>query len=217
MPVGSRTVVAPGMLPPGLPSNDSTRVCRAGFAPVEPALRHRPADTVGTADAADRRGASLHGAHPCGWPSRRGRLGARDAARPISAARALDGQPATEATEVRILYDDDALYFGILCLDRSAATIVSTQLTRDADLDVDDRLTIVLDPFFDHRNGFFFQINPAGAPQRRADPRATRKRLTRDWDGIWSAASRRTGQGWIAEIAIPFKTLRFKPGQPCGD
>ena len=76
------------MLPPGLPSNDSTRVCRAGFAPVEPALRHRPADTVGTADAADRRGASLHGAHSCGWPSRRGRLGTRDATRSISAARA---------------------------------------------------------------------------------------------------------------------------------
>jgi len=123
------------------------------------------------------------------------------------------GQPPTEDTEVRVLYDEDALYFGITCLDRTPAAVVSTQLTRDADLDVDDRLTIVLDPFFDHRNGFFFQVNPAGA---RTDGQiaSNAERLTRDWDGIWSAAAQRTGQGWVVEIAVPFKTLRFKPGQP---
>ncbi len=125
----------------------------------------------------------------------------------------LQGQPPTEATEVRVLHDDEALYFGITCLDRTPAAIVSTQLTRDANLDVDDRLTIVLDPFFDHRNGFFFQVNPAGA---RTDGQISNnaQTLTRDWDGIWSAAGRRTAQGWVVEIAIPFKTLRFKPGQP---
>jgi hypothetical protein len=108
---------------------------------------------------------------------------------------------------------DDNLYFGITCLDRTPSAIVSTQLTRDADLDVDDRLTIVLDPFFDHRNGFYLQVNPAGA---RTDGQISNnaQTLTRDWDGIWSAAARRTGQGWVVEIAIPFKTLRFKPGQP---
>jgi uncharacterized protein DUF5916/cellulose/xylan binding protein with CBM9 domain len=118
----------------------------------------------------------------------------------------------SEETVVRVLYNDDALYIGILSQDRSPREIVSTQLTRDANLDVDDRITVVLDPFFDHRNGFFFQINPAGA---RSDGQVSNnsESLSLDWDGIWDAAARITDDGWIAEIAIPFKTLRFKPGQ----
>jgi hypothetical protein len=73
-------------------------------------------------------------------------------------------------------------------------------------------VTIIVDPFFDHRNGFFFQINPAGA---RTDGQVSNnaERLNRDWDGIWTAAAQRTDDGWQAEIAIPFKTLRFKPDQ----
>ena len=104
------------------------------------------------------------------------------------------------------------------CISGSSAAIdrqrgiVSTHLTRDANLDVDDQVTIVLDPFFDHRNGFFFQVNPAGA---RSDGQVSNngERLTRDWDGIWDAVAAHTDEGWIAEIAIPFKTLRFRPGQ----
>ncbi len=124
----------------------------------------------------------------------------------------VEAGESSERTVVRVLYDDNALYFGILSEDRSPREIVSTQLTRDADLDVDDRITIVLDPFFDHRNGFFFQINPAGA---RSDGQVSNnsERLSRDWDGIWNAAARLSDDGWVAEIEIPFKTLRFKPGQ----
>ena len=136
-------------------------------------------------------------------------------AAPIGALRqrepAENGEP-SEDTIVRVLYTEDALYLGFVCRDRSPREIVSTQLTRDADLDVDDRITIVLDPFFDHRNGFFFQVNPAGA---RSDGQVSNnsESLTRDWDGIWNAATRISEDGWAAEIEIPFKTLRFKPGQ----
>jgi hypothetical protein len=124
----------------------------------------------------------------------------------------LEGQPATEATIVRVLVDEQPLYFGIVCLESHGGGIVSTQLTRDANLDVDDRVTIVLDPFFDHRNGFFFQLNPAGA---RSDGQISNNAqdLTRDWDGIWDAATTRTSDGWTVEIVIPFKTLRFRPDQ----
>ena len=72
-----------------------------------------------------------------------------------------EGEPATEETEVRILYDDQALYFGILCRDRAPKAIVSTQLTRDANLEVDDRVIVVLDAFFNQRSGFFFEIGRA--------------------------------------------------------
>ena len=125
----------------------------------------------------------------------------------------VEGGAASEETEIRVLFTETALYIGAVCHDRSPREIVATQLSRDADLDVDDRLTIVLDPFFDHRNGFFFQVNAAGA---RTDGQVSNnaESLSRDWDGIWNAAARITDEGWIAEIEIPFKTLRFKPGQP---
>ena len=124
----------------------------------------------------------------------------------------VENNEPSEDTVVRVLYNDDALYIGVVSHDRSPREIVSTQLTRDANLDVDDRITVVLDPFLDHRNGFFFQVNPAGA---RADGQVSNnsETLSPDWDGIWNAAARISDEGWIAEIEIPFKTLRFKPGQ----
>ena len=110
------------------------------------------------------------------------------------------------------MFDADNLYFGILCRDRTPSAIVATQLARDADLDVDDRVTIVLDTFFDQRNGFFFSVNPAGA---RADGQILNNEPapSLEWDGIWDARTRVTGEGWVAEVALPFKTLRFRPGQ----
>ena len=122
------------------------------------------------------------------------------------------GVPASEDTEVRLLFDSENLYVGILCRDRTPSAIVATQLARDAELDVDDHVTIVLDTFFDQRNGFFFVVNPAGA---RADGQISNnaRELELDWDGIWDARTQITAEGWAAEVAIPFKTLRFKAGQ----
>lgn len=123
-----------------------------------------------------------------------------------------EGAPSTEDTEVRIVYDGTAIYFGILCRDRAPESIIRTQLTRDAELDVDDRITIVLDPLLDRRNGFFFQVNPAGA---RADGQISNNSEdpSLDWDGIWDAAARVTDAGWTAEIEIPFKSLRIQSSQ----
>jgi hypothetical protein len=131
---------------------------------------------------------------------------------PLTQREPEEGRPASEKTDVRVLVDDQFLYIGIVCLEPHPGGIVSTQLLRDANLDVDDRVTIVVDPFFDHRNGFFFQVNPAGA---RSDGQISNnaQNLTRDWDGIWDAAVTRTADGWTVEIAIPFKTLRFRPDQ----
>jgi hypothetical protein len=122
------------------------------------------------------------------------------------------GETPSERTDVRVLVDNESLYFGITCYDQTPSAIIATQLTRDADLDVDDNISVVLDPFFDHRNGFFFEVNPAGA---RADGQISNSAefVSLDWDGIWNAHARITDEGWVAEIVIPFKTLRFKPGQ----
>ena len=82
---------------------------------------------------------------------------------PLRQREPLQGQAATEETEVKVIVGDRALYFGVECRDHTPGDVVSTQLGRDANLEVDDYVTIVIDPFFDHRNGFFFQVNPAGA------------------------------------------------------
>ncbi len=119
-----------------------------------------------------------------------------------------EGAPASEETEVRVLFDADTLYLGILCRDRQPRAIVATQLARDADLEADDRVLVVLDPLLDRRNGFFFEVNALGA---RADGQVSNnaEERTKDWDGIWDARAVRTAEGWSAEIAIPFRTLRF--------
>jgi hypothetical protein len=131
---------------------------------------------------------------------------------PLTEREPEEGVAASETTEVRVLYTATALYVGIICHDRTPSAIVSTQLTRDADLSSDDNIVVILDPFFDHRNGFFFQVNPSGA---RADGQVANnaEELTLQWDGIWDAAARITPGGWVVEMAVPFKTLRFKPGQ----
>jgi hypothetical protein len=123
-----------------------------------------------------------------------------------------EGANPSEKTEVRVLVDGESLYFGITCFDRTPSAIIATQLTRDALLEVDDNISVVIDPFFDQRNGFFFDVNPAGA---RADGQISNnaEMASLNWDGIWNAHARTTSEGWIAEIVIPFKTLRFKPGQ----
>jgi hypothetical protein len=131
---------------------------------------------------------------------------------PLTQVEPLEGRPASDPTEVKVLYDSTALYVGIVCHERHPGHIVATQLGRDADLGVDDRITVVIDPFFDHRNGYFFQVNPVAA---RADGQVSNnsRQLTRDWDGIWDAAATHTADTWTVEMVIPFKTLRFRPGQ----
>jgi hypothetical protein len=120
-----------------------------------------------------------------------------------------EGARPTETTEVRVLRDDEALYFGIRCFDRSPSGIAATKMGKDSELEGDDHVMVVLETFGDRRNGFFFAVNPRGA---RAEGQIANnsESLNFDWDGIWDAAARVDDLGWTAELAIPFKTLRFR-------
>jgi len=76
-----------------------------------------------------------------------------------------EGAPASERTEVRVLYDNKNLYFGIRAFDSEAAKINARDLVRDSTFDTDDRIEIILDTYHDRRNGFRFAVNPLGTQQ----------------------------------------------------
>ena len=120
-----------------------------------------------------------------------------------------NGQPATEPTEVRIVYDKDTLYMGVTCFDSEPDKWLGFQRGRDGGLGSDDRFMWTIDTFLDGRTGYFFEMNPSGL---MADALQGSANNNRQWDGIWNARARRSEIGWTLEIAIPFRTLNFNPG-----
>jgi hypothetical protein len=140
----------------------------------------------------------------------------RPGARPRPSARWCQVDPhqgaaPSEATEVRILYDADQLYIGVHCFDREPGNIIGTQMGRDADLGPDDRVELVIDTFHDQRNAFYFKMNPVGA---KVDGLISNngQDVNLPWNGIWEGKASIDDQGWSVELAIPFKTLSFRPG-----
>jgi len=119
-----------------------------------------------------------------------------------------EGQPATERTEVRILYDRNNLYLGIMCYDSEPRRIIATEMRRDARLRDNDSFEILLDTYLDRRNAFYFATNPRGV-RRDALITDEGKDINDDWDCIWEVKARIGPQGWSAEIALPFHQLRF--------
>ena len=117
-----------------------------------------------------------------------------------------EGEPATEKTEVRILYDSENLYIGIMCYDSEPGKILHNEMERDAELDSDDNFTVVIDTFRDKRTGYWFGTNPNGVYK---DALMSNGGHDESWNGVWDVRARITDRGWSAEMVIPFKTLRF--------
>jgi hypothetical protein len=127
----------------------------------------------------------------------------------------LQGQPATERTEVRFLLDDQVLYIAVLCFDSDPANILVSQSRRDSDLTDTDSIRILLDTFNDGQNAFVFGTNPFGIEydgQVRAEGQLGGG-FNVDWDGDWIVRTQTTDTGWEAEFAIPLRTLRYNPGE----
>ena len=118
----------------------------------------------------------------------------------------IEGEPATEKTEVRILYDSENLYIGIMCYDSEPGKIIHTKMERDTDLDSDDSFTVVIDTFRDKRTGYWFGTNPNGVYK---DALMSNNTHDESWNGVWDVRARITDRGWSAEMVIPFKTFRF--------
>ncbi|HEV8149826.1 MAG TPA: DUF5916 domain-containing protein [Gemmatimonadales bacterium] len=142
----------------------------------------------------------------------------------------FEGRPATERTEVRILFDREALYIGARLFDSDPAGIVHGEVRRDADLKDQDAFVLMLDTFLDRQNGFIFGTTPAGIEHdgqvtkegeggfggpmgTGPGPNGQTGSANLNWDGTWSVATSVDSTGWIAEFRIPFQTLRYAGGK----
>jgi len=116
----------------------------------------------------------------------------------------------SERTEVRLLRDGSSIYLGLWCFDSDPSEIRANQARRDANLDPDDRVELLFDPFLDRRNAFWFQIGAAGS---KGDALITRNgsQFNKQWDTIWYGEARVTDEGWFAEIELPAASINFDP------
>jgi hypothetical protein len=120
-----------------------------------------------------------------------------------------NGEPATEQTEVRIVFSRTALYMGVTCFDSEPDKWIGFQRRRDEFLQADDRFMWTIDTYLDARTAYFFEMNPSGLmgdALQGADNVSNRQ-----WDGIWTGRAARSEIGWTLEIEIPFRTLNFNP------
>ena len=123
----------------------------------------------------------------------------------------VEGAPPTQRTDVRILFDDEAIYIGARMYDElGAAGVTARRGRRDTD-NGSDYIYISFDPYHDHRSAVGFGINPTGL-------RYDDQNDDTSWDPIWAVRTTIDAEGWIAEARIPFSQLRFRPGntQPWG-
>ena len=132
-----------------------------------------------------------------------------------------EGDPATERTVVRLMYDKHALYIGVEAYDSLPVGVIATEMRRDSRQLLDeDNFQLILDTFSDSRSGYMFVTSPLGAKLEqqiaeegeggyRRSSSSINSNINLDWDGVWDVSARRTDQGWVAEIAIPMVTMRF--------
>ena len=122
-----------------------------------------------------------------------------------------EGGPTAGRTVIQVLVNEHELVIGVRADDPDPADITAYSRQRDADLDSEDHIRLVLDTFLDGRSGYVFAVGAAGA---RYDALITNQGEAENsnWDAAWEAKVARTPSGWSTEIRIPLKSLIFKPG-----
>jgi len=155
-----------------------------------------------------------------------------------------DGQPASEPTEVRVVFDDEALYVGVWAFDSRPGEIVPGERIRDYDVSASDNVILILDTYKDEQNGFVFGTTPAGIEYDGQVANEGRGRggsggfgggfsggggggggtrrfqsgsgagFNKNWDGSWTVATSLDQAGWYAEFRIPFNSLRYESDSP---
>ena len=122
------------------------------------------------------------------------------------------GAPATEKTEVWIAFDRANVYVTVRAWESRPDRMVVNEMRRDSvNIFQNENFSFIFDTYYDRRNGVEFVFTPLGG---RLDAQFTNERqFNRDWNPIWKLAVGRFDGGWTAEAAVPFKSLRYRPGR----
>ncbi|MBT8335857.1 MAG: carbohydrate binding family 9 domain-containing protein, partial [Gemmatimonadetes bacterium] len=144
-----------------------------------------------------------------------------------------DGQVATEDTDIRVLFDGDAIYVGVWAWERHEGQIVPGEAIRDFEVTDADAVVMIFDTFNDEQNGFVFGTTPAGieydgqvaaagsgggfflgggSNSSQRFQAGAGGGFNKNWDGSWTVATSQDARGWYAEFRIPFTTLRYTSG-----
>nr|MCU0355259.1 carbohydrate binding family 9 domain-containing protein [Cytophagales bacterium] len=116
---------------------------------------------------------------------------------------------ARNQTEVRLTFDNQNLYVAVVCFDQDRGRrFVASSLRRDFQWDENDNFTLYLDPFGDGQNGFTFNTTPLGV--EREGLIFNGERVATEWDNKWRSGVKVYADRWVAEMVIPFKTIRYK-------
>ena len=120
-----------------------------------------------------------------------------------------DGRVSTQKTVAYLGHTATTLYVVFVCFDTSPR-LVRAHLARRENVLADDNVSVLLDPFQDRRRGILFQLNPVGVQADAAWTEGSQPDYS--YDQVWDSEGRVTSQGWMAEFAIPFRSLRFRQG-----
>ncbi len=126
----------------------------------------------------------------------------------------IDTAQAPYQTEVRMTFDDHTLYLGFTCFDDGKPYIMQS-LKRDFDFDNTDNVAVLVGPYNDKINGFFFVITPYNVQMEGTinSGGADNNSYSATWDNKWYSKVTRHADRWVAELAIPFKSFRYKSGE----
>ncbi|MCX5761194.1 MAG: carbohydrate binding family 9 domain-containing protein [Gemmatimonadetes bacterium] len=113
-----------------------------------------------------------------------------------------------QSTVVRFLSTGEGLWIGIHAYDREPGRVLHAQLRRDTEFDTDDAVQVMLSPLQDKRTAFLFSVNPNGAMTDAEVVSFESENL--DWDAVWDSRAQITADGWVAEVFIPWQTLRYR-------
>ncbi|MCE5252003.1 carbohydrate binding family 9 domain-containing protein [bacterium] len=123
----------------------------------------------------------------------------------------LDRAPSSEKTKVMVVQDKDTIYFGIQSYDSEPDKIFASAMRQDKDIFRDDVIELLIDTFQDYRNCYAFATNPLGV-KGDAIISDEGSDINKSWDCIWQVKSSINAEGWVTEMAFPFKSLKYKKG-----
>lgn len=123
-----------------------------------------------------------------------------------------EGEPATQNTEAWLLFDEENVYVAVKCWEARPDRMIADEMRRDGSgVFRNDYLALLFDTYYDRRSAYYFAVTPAGGV---TDGQITNERqFSSDWNGVWNIVVGRFEGGWTIEAAIPFKSLRYRPGR----